>query len=161
MFKIDEEEKPRKFPPLLIQSFVTGGVSLNIVGHGCVIGLAAVLIPSLRKPESTIHATTAEESWIASIIGFALILGNIIITPTMDVLGRKRSHLLTILPNMIGWIMLLLVNNVAGLITARFLQGVAMGMLGPLGSIIIGETSDPKYRGVFLTGSRITVMVDS
>lgn len=87
----------------------------------------------------------------ASVIGFALIMGNIIITPLMDTIGRKKCHLLTIIPNMIGWIMLHLVNNVAGLITARFLQGIAMGMLGPLGSIIIGEMTDPKNRGAFLT----------
>ncbi|XP_026317180.1 facilitated trehalose transporter Tret1-like [Hyposmocoma kahamanoa] len=131
--------------------FITAGVSLNIVGHGCVIGFSAVLIPSLRRPESHIHATPAEESWIASVIGFALIMGNITITPLMDTLGRKKCHLLTIIPNMIGWIMLPLVNNVAGLIIARLLQGLAMGMIGPLGSIIIGEMTDPKNRGAFLT----------
>ncbi|XP_049881504.1 facilitated trehalose transporter Tret1-like [Pectinophora gossypiella] len=146
-----EDRRAGNNTPLLRQCFITAGVSLNIIGHGCVIGLAAVLIPALRKPESHIKATIAEESWIASIIGFALIMGNIIITPLMDILGRKKSHLLTIVPNMIGWFLLLMVNNVAGLITARFLQGVAMGMLGPLGSIIIGETTDPKNRGVFLT----------
>lgn len=80
-----------------------------------------------------------------------MIVGNIIITPLMDLIGRKKCNMLTIIPNMIGWIMLLLVNNVAGIITARFLQGVAMGMLGPLGSIIIGEMTDPKNRGAFLT----------
>ncbi|CAH2061068.1 unnamed protein product, partial [Iphiclides podalirius] len=148
-----------KFSPFLRQCFITAGVALNIVGHGAVIGYAAILIPALRRPDSHIQVTTAEESWIASIIGFALVVGNIIITPTMDAVGRKRSQLLTILPNMTGWFMLLLVNNVAGLIVARFLQGIAMGMLGPLGSIIIGEMTDPRNRGAFLTSVSLSLTI--
>ncbi|XP_013168658.1 PREDICTED: facilitated trehalose transporter Tret1-like [Papilio xuthus] len=148
-----------KYMPFLRQCFVTASVALNIVGHGAVIGYAAVLIPALRSPDSPIVATPSQESWIASIIGFALIVGNFIITPLMDTLGRKKSHLLTILPNMTGWFMLLMVNNVAGLIIARFLQGIAMGMLGPLGSIIIGEMTDPKNRGAFLTSVSLSLTI--
>ncbi|KPJ05573.1 Facilitated trehalose transporter Tret1 [Papilio xuthus] len=148
-----------KYMPFLRQCFVTASVALNIVGHGAVIGYAAVLIPALRSPDSPIVATPSQESWIASIIGFALIVGNFIVTPLMDTLGRKKSHLLTILPNMTGWFMLLMVNNVAGLIIARFLQGIAMGMLGPLGSIIIGEMTDPKNRGAFLTSVSLSLTI--
>lgn len=53
--------------------------------------------------------------------------------------------------------MLLLVNTVGGLIAARFLQGISMGMLGPLGSIIIGEMTDPKNRGAFLTSVSLSL----
>lgn len=95
----------------------------------------------------------------AAIIGFALIAGNFIITPLMDTLGRKKCHLMTILPVLTGWFLLLLVNNVAGIITARFLQGIAMGMLGPLGSIIIGEMTDPKNRGAFLTSVSLSLTI--
>lgn len=95
----------------------------------------------------------------ASIVGFALIVGNVINTIILDALGRKKSHLLTILPVLTGWFLLLMVNSVAGLITARFLQGVAMGMLGPLGSIIIGEMTDPKYRGMFLTSVSLSLTI--
>ncbi|XP_064075161.1 facilitated trehalose transporter Tret1-like [Vanessa tameamea] len=144
---------------LLRQCFLTASVAINIIAHGCVIGFSAILIPSLRRPESHIQVTTSEESWIASVIGFALIVGNFIITPLMDTLGRKRSHLLTILPILSGWFLLLMVNSVAGLITARFLQGVSMGMLGPLGSIIIGEMTDPKSRGAFLTSVSLSLTI--
>ncbi|XP_072945786.1 facilitated trehalose transporter Tret1-like [Epargyreus clarus] len=155
----DDADSEKKYRPFIRQCFLTASVALNIVGHGSVIGFSAVLIPSLRRSESHIQATPSEESWIASVIGFALITGNFIITPLMDTLGRKKSHLLTILPNMVGWFMLILVNNVAGLIAARFLQGIAMGMLGPLGSIIIGEMTDPKNRGAFLTSVSLSLTI--
>lgn len=95
----------------------------------------------------------------ASIVGFALITGNIIITPLMDIAGRKKSHILTIIPVLAGWFLILLVNDVAGLIIARYLQGIAMGMLGPLGSIIIGEMTDPKNRGPFLTSVSLSLTI--
>lgn len=92
-------------------------------------------------------------------MGFALIVGNCIVTAILDLIGRKKSHLLTIFPVLLGWFMLLVVNSVGGLIIARFLQGVAMGMLGPLGSIIIGEMTDPKNRGMFLTSVSLALTV--
>ncbi|CAB3255117.1 unnamed protein product [Arctia plantaginis] len=156
---MDELSKKKSGSPFLRQCFVTAAVCTNIIAHGCVIGFSAILIPSLRLPESHIHATTSQESWIASIIGFALINGNFVITPLMDTVGRKKSHLLTIPPVLVGWFLTLLVNDVAGLIAARYLQGVAMGMLGPLGSIIIGEMTDPRNRGAFLTGVSLSLTI--
>lgn len=152
-------KKQNKYVPFFRQCFVTASVAINIIAHGAVIGFSAILIPSLRRPESHIHATSGQESWIASIVGFALITGNFIITPLMDSIGRKKSHLITILPVLVGWFMLLVVNSVAGLIIARFLQGIAMGMLGPLGSIIIGEMTDPKNRGAFLTSVSLALTI--
>ncbi|CAG4962248.1 unnamed protein product [Colias eurytheme] len=154
MEKVSDEHR---YKPFIRQCFLTASVALNIVGHGGVIGFSAILIPALRLPGSHIKATPSQESWIASIVGFALIMGNFIITPLMDTLGRKKSHLLTILPILTGWFTLLMADSVTCLIIARFLQGVAMGMLGPLGSIIIGEMTDPKNRGAFLTSVSLSL----
>ncbi|KAM3959900.1 facilitated trehalose transporter Tret1 [Aphomia sociella] len=148
-----EEVKPKKesMVSFLRQCFLTASVCINICGHGCVIGFSAILIPSLRKPESHIHATASQESWIASVIGFALILGNFIVTPLMGSIGRKRSHLISTLPILTGWFLIVVSHSVNGLIIGRLLQGISMGILGPLGSVIIAEMTDPKNRGGFLT----------
>ncbi|XP_059047218.1 facilitated trehalose transporter Tret1-like [Achroia grisella] len=157
-----EDEKPKtkeSSVPFLRQCFLTVSVCMNVMGHGCVIGFSAILIPSLRKPESHIKATVAEESWIASVIGFALIVGNVIITLILGTIGRKKTHILSALPLLIGWFILVIVNSVSGLIFARLLQGVAMGMLGPLCSIIIAEMTDPINRGAFLTGVSLSLSI--
>lgn len=93
----------------------------------------------------------------ASIVGIALIVGNITVTPMMGSIGRKRSHLLTIIPILTGWFLIVLANSVAHLILARFLQGVSMGMMGPLGSIIVAEMTHPRNRGAFLTGVSLSL----
>lgn len=95
----------------------------------------------------------------ASIVGIALIVGNFTITPMMGSLGRKRSHLITILPILTGWFIIILANSVTELIIGRFLQGVAMGMLGPLGSIIVAEMTHPRNRGAFLTGVSLSLTI--
>ncbi|CAH4036650.1 facilitated trehalose transporter Tret1-like [Pieris brassicae] len=155
----DKANNENGYKPFVRQCFLTASVALNIIAHGCVIGFPAILIPALRLPDSVIKATASQESWIASIVGFALIMGNFIITPLMDGLGRKKSHLLTILPIFAGWFSLLMAESVTWLILARFLQGVAMGMLGPLGSIIIAEMTDPKNRGAFLTSVSLSLTI--
>ncbi|KAL0809959.1 hypothetical protein ABMA28_010807 [Loxostege sticticalis] len=151
--------KKKSNAPFLRQCFVTAAVSLNIIGHGAVIGFSAILIPSLRRPESYIHATPAEESYIASIVGIALIVGNFIITALLSFVGRKTAHILTIIPILTGWFLLALADSVAKLIAGRFLQGISMGMLGPLGSIIVAEMTEPKNRGAFLTFVSLSLTV--
>ncbi|XP_061724769.1 facilitated trehalose transporter Tret1-like [Cydia pomonella] len=145
-------DKPQKnYMPFLRQCFLTASVAFNIMGHGCVVGYPAVLIPSLRRPDSYIHPTASQESWIASIIGFAFMPGNLLVMPLMDIIGRKKCHILSAIPILVGWFLVLLADSVQAIILARFLQGISMGILGPLGSVIISEMTDPKYRGAFLT----------
>ncbi|XP_052753142.1 facilitated trehalose transporter Tret1-like [Galleria mellonella] len=155
----DSPKNKESSVPFLRQCFLTASVCINIMGHGCVIGFSAILIPSLRKPDSYIHATPSQESWIASVIGFALIFGNIIITGITGIIGRKKSHLLSTFPLLAGWFLIVLVSSVNGLILARLLQGISMGILGPLGSIIIAEMTDPKNRGGFLTCVSLSLSV--
>ncbi|RVE44925.1 hypothetical protein evm_010424 [Chilo suppressalis] len=145
--------------PFFRQCFVTAGVALNIIAHGAVIGFSAILIPSLRRPESHIQATPAQESSIASVVGIALIVGNLVMTAMMSTLGRKKAHLATILPILMGWFAIIMANSVAALIAARFLQGVSMGMLGPLGSIIVAEMTHPRNRGAFLTSVSLSLTI--
>ncbi|KAL4712467.1 hypothetical protein ACJJTC_007483 [Scirpophaga incertulas] len=143
----------------LRQCFITLAVATNVVAHGAVIGFPAVLIPSLRKPDSYIHATTTQESYIASIIGVALIFGNLIMTPMSNAIGRKKSHMLTIFPILTGWFIIVIADSVTALIVGRLCQGIAMGMLGPLGSIIVAEMTHPKNRGAFLTCISLSLTV--
>ncbi|KAL0859417.1 hypothetical protein ABMA27_010596 [Loxostege sticticalis] len=146
-----EEGKKKSTVPFLRQCFVTAGVCLNILGHGAVVGFTAFLIPGLRKPESHIKTTVTDESSIASIVGIALIVGNFTMTPLMGSIGRKKSHILTIFPILIGWFTIILADSVTTLVVARFLQGISMGMHAPLGAVIVAEMTHPANRGAFLS----------
>ncbi|CAH2099323.1 unnamed protein product [Euphydryas editha] len=122
-----------------------------MAGHGLVMGFAAILLPQLRLPNSLIPIDDVSGSWIASILGFALVAGNFIVPSVMANYGRRTANLVSIAPMIIGWFCILTATNITALLIARFLQGLAMGMSASLGPVLIGEYTSPKNRGAFLT----------
>ncbi|CAK1595623.1 unnamed protein product [Parnassius mnemosyne] len=143
--------------PFKKQCFVTLGVSLNMAGHGLVMGFAAILLPQLRKPDSIIPIDDSSGSWIASILGFALVAGNFIIPTIMAKYGRRTANLVSIAPMIVGWFCIIFASNITVLLIARFLQGLAMGMSATLGPVLIGEYTSPNNRGAFLTTISLTI----
>ncbi|CAG9796044.1 unnamed protein product [Diatraea saccharalis] len=143
--------------PFKKQCFVTSGVCLNVGGHGLVIGFAAILLPQLRQPGSLISIDDSSGSWIASILGFALVAGNFIAPTIMAKYGRRTANMVSITPMIVGWICVLTANSVSTLLVARFLQGVSMGMSATIGPVLIGEYTSPKNRGAFLTVISLTI----
>lgn len=137
--------------PFKKQCFVTLGVCLNMAAHGLVMGFAAILLPQLRKPGSAIKIDDSSGSWIAAILGFALVGGNFIVPPIMANYGRRTANIVSITPLLVGWFTIIFANSVSVLLIARFLQGLAMGMSASLGPVLIGEYTSPKNRGAFLT----------
>ncbi|KAM3959874.1 facilitated trehalose transporter Tret1-like [Aphomia sociella] len=130
--------------------FVSFGVTLNMAGLGLVMGFSTVLLPQLKRPESQIQIDDSVGSWIAATPGIAIIVGNFFIPSIMTKFGRKIANIISIITTIIGWVCIVLANNVAVLIIARFLQGTAMGMITTLGPVLIGEYTSPKNRGAFL-----------
>ncbi|XP_075987263.1 facilitated trehalose transporter Tret1-like [Anticarsia gemmatalis] len=137
--------------PFKKQVFVTVGVCLNMAAHGLVMGFAAILLPQLRQPDSVIPIDDSSGSWIASILGFALVAGNFIVPPIMANYGRRTANIVSITPLLVGWFVVISARSVPVLLMARFLQGISMGMSASLGPVLIGEYTSPKNRGAFLT----------
>ncbi|KAH9644999.1 hypothetical protein HF086_003329 [Spodoptera exigua] len=69
-FKLRTEEDinpiSAKYLLTRLQCFVTSAVGINLIGHGAVVGFAAVLLPQLHEPHSDIHTTKAADSWIGT-----------------------------------------------------------------------------------------------
>lgn len=130
-----------------------------MAGHGLTVGFTAVLLPQLQRPGSSIVVDDVSGSWIASILGFALVTGNFIVPTIMAKSGRKTANLVSILPMLIGWFSILLATSVPSLLLARFLQGVSMGMIATLGPVLIGEYTSPKNRGAFLMTLSLAIAI--
>ncbi|CAH2061124.1 unnamed protein product, partial [Iphiclides podalirius] len=139
-----------KFSPFLKQCFVTGAVCSNIAGHGSIIGFPAVLLPQLREKGSPITLTEDGGSWIASVLGITILVGNFITPTLMEKLGRKPAHFAVTLPIIAGWLITIFANSFEALLIGRVLQGLSFGMILPLGSVLVGEYTSPKDRGTFL-----------
>lgn len=70
----------------------------------------------------------------------------------MEKFGRRTSHFIICAPFLLGWILIACARNLVVMLVGRFFTGLCVGLVGPLGPVYIGETSDPKYRGLFLAG---------
>ncbi|XP_068624743.1 facilitated trehalose transporter Tret1-like [Battus philenor] len=140
-----------KLSPFWKQSYVTTAVCINIIGHGCVLGFPAVLLPQLQAPGAAITFSKETESWVASVHTVSMIVGYFLTPPIMERMGRKAAQYAVSIPFLIGWFITVMATNVEALIISRILQGISSGLLTTLRSVVIGEYTSPKNRGAFLT----------
>lgn len=78
------------------------------------------------------------------------IVGNFISPVFMSKFGRQKSHFISTIPALLGWIIFIFGNSVPMFLIARFLHGLALGLRTPLAAILVAEYTEPRYRGAFL-----------
>ncbi|XP_013168888.1 PREDICTED: facilitated trehalose transporter Tret1-like [Papilio xuthus] len=144
------EKGKQKMSPFFRQLVAVSGVVLYMIGTGANIAYPGVLLQQLRLPDSVMHLTPEHESWIASILGLALISGILVAPFSLQKLGRKLTNQLSTLPAMGGWALLVASKGPAAILASRSLQGFAMGLQAAAAPVTIAEYSSPKYRGAFL-----------
>lgn len=71
--------------------------------------------------------------------------------------GRRMSHFILNFPFVLGWVILSISTNIWWIMLGRFITGLCVGLLGPTAPVYIGETTAPKYRGLFLAGITLAV----
>ncbi|XP_059047070.1 facilitated trehalose transporter Tret1-like [Achroia grisella] len=140
----------QRVPPFMRQLLAVSGVVLYMIGTGANIAYPGVLLEQLRLPESTLKLTSEHESWIASILGLALITGIVVAPFSLQHLGRRVTNQLSTLPSMGGWALLVTAKGPAALLIGRSLQGFGMGVQAAAAPVSIAEYSAPKHRGAFL-----------
>lgn len=88
----------------------------------------------------------------AALAVLPMILGCIIGGILMEVYGRRMCLMLSCVPFTIGWVMFLFAKNVPLILVGRFITGTITGIITPPITVYIGESTDPKYRGILLAG---------
>lgn len=71
--------------------------------------------------------------------------------------GRRMAHFMLNFPFVLGWVILSMSTNIWWIMLGRFITGLCVGLLGPSAPVYIGETTAPKYRGLFLAGISLAV----
>jgi facilitated trehalose transporter len=66
-----------------------------------------------------------------------------------DRLGRRTCLILVNFPQLAAWTILHFASSVTHLFLAMFLLGLALGLMEAPSLSYIGETAQPKYRGLF------------
>ncbi|VVC89514.1 unnamed protein product [Leptidea sinapis] len=113
----------------------------------------------LRDTGSSIPSDESTASWIAAMAALPMAPGCLIAGWLMEKFGRRNSHYMICAPFLLGWLLIACANNLALMLLGRFFTGLCVGLLGPLGPVFISETTDPKYRGIFLAGISLAIAV--
>jgi MFS family permease len=101
--------------------------------------------------------TTAQYSWIGSIITLGAAAVSIPIGSVMNYLGRKKTMILTVLPFTLGWALIAWAQNFTMLLIGRALVGMCAGCFCILSPIYIGEIAEKEIRGEL--GSYFQLMI--
>lgn len=119
-------------------------------------GWASPALPVLQAPDSPVPITSEQGSVIITMQEYGNIVGCFVGAFTVDRIGRKYSILLTSPLFLISWLMLAQFVSINFMMSARFLAGLAGGVVCTIAPMYTGEISRPSIRG--LLSSLIQVM---
>ncbi|KAF7274164.1 facilitated trehalose transporter Tret1-like [Rhynchophorus ferrugineus] len=130
--------------------------TINIIVSGMHYGWPSPSLPKLISNTSAIHVTDNDGSWIAVMPLLGALVGSLLAGTTVDIVGRKRTIIVSSIPYFFTWIMIAFANSVLMLNIARFIAGIADGWVFTAVPVYISEISDPKIRGLLGSGVSVT-----
>ncbi|XP_048508497.1 facilitated trehalose transporter Tret1-2 homolog [Athalia rosae] len=111
------------------------------------ISWASPSLPKLEAADSDLYLTSDQGAWLVSTLTMGCFLGTMLAPPIIDKLGRKMSLLISTVPNIVAGILLAVSTNFWGLIAARFIAGMALGIPLIALPIYAGEIATDEMRG--------------
>ncbi|CAL7949020.1 unnamed protein product [Xylocopa violacea] len=108
------------------------------------------------KSTYDIEISTVEFSWISSLTAVGCAIICVLIGIFADLIGRKSSMLLMVVPFTIGWLLIILANSVTMFYIGRFMTGLSGGAFFVAGPIYIAEIAENDIRGAL--GSYIQIL---
>lgn len=117
------------------------------------------MLPMLQSSNSSapLLITSDEASWITSFLLLGNIPGCILAAFIVDWCGRKTTLLIANIPQLMGYILIIVAWNSYILYAARLISGIGQGMVYVTCPMYIGEIADKDIRGCL--GSLIKLMV--
>ncbi|KAL0859388.1 hypothetical protein ABMA27_010578 [Loxostege sticticalis] len=156
---LTESKTVVRFSPVWRQTVASAAAILMTFTAGLTSGYSAVLLPQLELPGSPIMMDASTKSWIAAMAALPMAPGCLIAGWMMEKFGRKTSLYIICVPFLLGWILIACATNLGLMLLGRFFTGLCVGLLGPLGPVYIGETTEPQYRGFFLAAISLAIAI--
>ena len=133
-----------KFVPPARQLVVTLICCSVTFMSGYVTGYSSPVIPQLKDKLLTVD----QVSWFGSLTSIAGIPGAFLCSFTMDRFGRKLCVMLSLMPFVLGWLLIIAAGHYSLLYAGRFFTGAGIGMAMPAASVYLGETIGKNHRGL-------------
>lgn len=116
------------------------------LASGASLGYATPALPSLQHPNSRLHITESQGSWVAGLVMLGALAGGVLAGPCIS-LGRRRALWLVAPPLTLAWVLIALAPNVWFLYIAHFILGMCLGIIADASQIYVSETASAQWRG--------------
>ena len=126
-------------------------VTMIVVQIGVSMGWSSPYTARFTAPDSPLRITTDEASWIASLLNLGRFTGSLVGGFSTSYFGSKRTMLLTLLPMVACWVIMILAQDAWMLYIARFCAGVNIGVTYCAYPLYVGEVARPEIRGALVT----------
>ncbi|CAH0584046.1 unnamed protein product [Chrysodeixis includens] len=149
-------EGGRKLP----QYIAALSATLGALAAGSMLGWSAPVMVKLTDNSTSDYdfpVSVAQGDWISSIINLGAAFICFPIGLVMDVIGRKKTMLLLVVPFTLGWLLITFGTSVPMLIAGRFITGVAGGAFCVTAPAYTSEIAQDSIRGTL--GSYFQLMI--
>ncbi|XP_051155507.1 uncharacterized protein LOC127278043 [Leptopilina boulardi] len=121
--------------------------SITIIACGASQIWSSSGIPYLTSKHSLFLVTDAHAIWIVSLYNVGDLIGALLNPLIIDRIGRKYTLLLSALPGLIGWCLIIFAKNYIHLYIARLISGISQGSTLNCLIIYLTEISERNIRG--------------
>ncbi|CAG9861898.1 unnamed protein product [Phyllotreta striolata] len=123
-------------------------ICLGAVAAGAVLGWTANISDALKTGNlNDIPIDKDSLGWIGSFVNLGAMVMCIPIGYICDLIGRKLSCLLTVVPFLLGWFLIVFADGVPMIYAGRFLTGLAGGAFCVAAPIYTSEIAENRIRG--------------
>lgn len=145
-------------PPNKLPQFVAAFVStLSAVSLGMVFTWTSSSLPIMEKETGI---TKAQGAWIGSLVTLGAFVGAIPAGPLSHLLGRKRTLQVAIMPLYLSWIAIAYFYHLRSVLyIARFVAGLAGGVISVAAPMYIAELSHISIRGTLGTFFQVQITI--
>ncbi|XP_055320158.1 facilitated trehalose transporter Tret1-like [Sitodiplosis mosellana] len=134
--------------PIARQALLSICIAMSFFYIGLVRGYSAPAVPSIMENDPELLPTKNIASWASSVPPSGAIFGSILAALSLNYLGRRYTIIAASPLATIGWILIATATRYEVVIAARFLNGFCVGLCLPSAQVYIGESVDPKIRGI-------------
>lgn len=132
--------------------------TLSALSAGVVLGWTSPISDDIKSGKYNHIAVNENEiGWIGSFTTLGALTFGLITGKICDVIGRKSTLILLIIPFGLGWILILWANNLTMLYFGRCITGIAAGACSIAAPLYINEIAQKEIRGAL--GSYFQLMV--
>lgn len=108
-------------------------------------------MPQVEGEKTELNLSTAQTSWIASVIVLAVPVGCLFAGALMEWIGRLNTIKIASIPCIIGWIMIATGRNFYELLIGRILTGLGSAIGTSPAIVYITEVARPDLRGSLIS----------